>query len=139
MGMERQGRCFCNYIFYINSHHHYEITILLVSLYILSNFLSLWDHFAVYPCIPTNFCREAYDITLLSVHQWWPSLTETCKGSILLLKITVALMEFNPNLTHSVFSSIFQSLQCEAYGNQNWSWLNVTTVHHMHFLKIICL
>jgi hypothetical protein len=43
------------------------------------------------------------------------------------------LMEFSPNFTY-MFCSIFQSLQCEAYDNQHWSLLNVTTVHLMHFL-----
>jgi hypothetical protein len=31
--------------------------------------------------------------------RWWPSLAEICKGSILLLKIFLPLMEFSPSFT----------------------------------------
>jgi hypothetical protein len=37
---------------------------------------------------------------VLVAFRWWPSLAETCKGLILLLKTLLHLMEFNPNFTY---------------------------------------
>jgi hypothetical protein len=43
---------------------------------------------------------------MLVAFRWWPSLAETCKGLILLLKPLLHLVEFNPNFIYMLYSAM---------------------------------
>jgi hypothetical protein len=46
-----------------------------------------------------NICVWSISFEVLFISRWYPSLAETCKGLILLLKSLLRLMEFSPNFT----------------------------------------
>jgi hypothetical protein len=50
-------------------------------------------------CKTTHACNSTEVLVAL---RWWPSLAETCKGFIALLKYLLQLMEFNPNFTCAI-------------------------------------
>jgi hypothetical protein len=47
---------------------------------------------------------------VLVAFRWWPSLSKTCKGIILLLRTLLHLMGFNPNFTRTYMNELVFTL-----------------------------
>jgi hypothetical protein len=64
-------------------------------------------------------------LEVLITFRWWPSLAETCKGLILLLKILLHLMEFNPNFTWRHIDE--------------WLYYKTAFGHSMGYIYVLCV
>jgi hypothetical protein len=80
---------------------------------------------------------------VLIAFRWWPSLAETSKGLILLLKTLLLLMEFNPNFAY--MGCIVLRLSRLRYpvrgfhlryfvASFKYEYVEVNQIYHYHFL-----